>query len=55
MICRSLGLVRLQGFLRQGEPHVLSASGAGAGRGIDWLQEIQDRLEVPVLTDIHEA
>ena len=56
-LCRSLGLgyVFKASFDKANRTSLSSFRGPGLERGIDWLREIRDRLEVPVLTDIHEA
>ena len=47
---------RLQGLLRQGEPHLARAArGLGLDEALPVFAEISERLGLPVLTDVHEA
>ncbi len=55
-LCRALGLgyVFKASFDKANRTSLTSFRGPGLEKGLDWLREVRDRLEVPVLTDLHE-
>jgi len=55
-ICRKIGLEYLfkASFDKANRTSISSFRGPGLEKGLKWLQEVKDKAEVPVLTDIHE-
>jgi 2-dehydro-3-deoxyphosphooctonate aldolase (KDO 8-P synthase) len=55
-ICRKIGLEYIfkASFDKANRTSISSFRGPGIEKGLQWLQEVRDKAEVPVLTDIHE-
>ncbi len=56
-LCSALGFnyVFKASYDKANRTSIHSRRGPGMDRGLQWLQEIKQRLQVPVLTDIHES